>query len=55
MCIRDRVLAFRVGKTTVSEIMLETYTAIWKELKDEFMPQPKTEHLQNVIDQYYRR
>lgn len=52
---RSLAFAFRVGKTTVSDIVLETCTAIWDELRDEFMPQPMTEHLQNAINSYYKR
>ncbi|XP_055906873.1 uncharacterized protein LOC129942096 [Eupeodes corollae] len=52
---RDLAFAFRMGRSTVSAIVSETSVIIWKELVNEYMPAPTTDHLKTVINDYYTR
>ncbi|XP_055910749.1 uncharacterized protein LOC129945114 [Eupeodes corollae] len=55
LSFRDLAFAFRMGRSTVSNIVLETSVIIWEQLVEEYMPIPTTDHLRNVINDYYRR
>lgn len=52
---RSLAFSFRMGKTTVSEIVSSTCKIIWKVLQPEYMPVPTEEQLRQVIDEYFRR
>jgi hypothetical protein len=47
--------AFRMGKSTVRKIVLETCSFIWEELVEEYMPKPTMEQLKTGIKDYYNR
>ncbi|KAK3795995.1 hypothetical protein RRG08_035172 [Elysia crispata] len=45
---RSLAFSFRMGKTTVAEIVYETVVAIWEELQPIHMPVPSEENLRSV-------
>ncbi|CAH1979246.1 unnamed protein product [Acanthoscelides obtectus] len=52
---RSLAFAFRMGKSTVSNIVFETCQIIWEELVEEFMPIPTENCLKKVIADYFNR
>lgn len=50
---RSLAFHFRLGRTTVSEIVSETCNILWSTLKDEYMPIPTTEKWYEIADEYF--
>lgn len=48
-------LSFRMGKTTVANIVYGTCKAIWKNLVHLHMPKPTEELLKNITEKYYEK
>lgn len=44
---------FRMGASTVADIVSETVNAIWDELQPLHMPTPTREHFQSIADDFY--
>ncbi|CAH2003171.1 unnamed protein product [Acanthoscelides obtectus] len=53
--LRSLAFAFRMGKSTISNIVFETCQIIWEELVEEFMPIPTENCLKKVIADYFNR
>ncbi|XP_075202990.1 uncharacterized protein LOC142305511 [Anomaloglossus baeobatrachus] len=47
-------LQFRLGKTTISEIIKETCQAIWESLQPIVMPNPTEESLKKIADDFFQ-
>lgn len=52
---RSLAFSFRMGASTVSQIVYETCVIIWKKLVREYMPVPTEEDFKKIINDYYRR
>ena len=50
---RSLAFSFRMGKTTVAEIVHETVVAIWEELQPLLMPVPSEENLRSVAEDLF--
>lgn len=53
MSFQTLAFDFRVGASTVAQIVSETVTALWDELKPVHMPTPTHETFQTVSDNFY--
>ena len=51
--LRSLAFSFRMGKTTVAEIVHETVVAIWEELQPLHMPVPSEENLRSVAEDFF--
>lgn len=46
---------FRMGKSTIANIVSETCVVIWEELQPTYMAAPTQQQLKNVIKEFYKR
>lgn len=53
MSFRSLAFSFRMGASTVAKIVYHTCEAIWMQLVRVHMPQPTSEQLKRVADDYY--
>lgn len=51
MSFRSLAFSFRMGRSTVANIVMSTCTAIW-ELRTEFLPTPTREMLENIANEF---
>nr|CAH7734950.1 unnamed protein product [Callosobruchus chinensis]CAH7743374.1 unnamed protein product [Callosobruchus chinensis] len=51
---RSLAFSFRMGKTTVANIVYATCEAVWQELVNLYMPQPTREDFKRIAEEYYR-
>lgn len=47
--------SFRMGKSTVANIVKETCEALWAELYQDYLPEPTTEQWQKIAQNYYEK
>ncbi|CAH1971582.1 unnamed protein product [Acanthoscelides obtectus] len=51
---RALAFSFRMGKTTVADIVYATCSAIWQQLVEVHMARPTQEDFKNIANDYYR-
>ncbi|XP_045509279.1 uncharacterized protein LOC123704830 [Colias croceus] len=55
MSFQSLAFSFRLGATTVGNIIYTTCEAIWDQLVHIHMPQPTMEHLKKIANDYYEK
>ena len=49
------VRRFKMGKTTVSEIVIDTCLVLWNELREEYFPVPSEEEWHSIAQRFYEK